>query len=103
MAPLTRTKFALKDRRSRSSLSFGLALLDLALELLHHVGVAQRRDVTELAALRDVAQQAAHDLAGAGLGQIVGPDDALGPRELADPLGDVLADLVDELVGALAL
>src|SRR3954463_12622131 len=101
MAPLTRTKFALKDRRSRSSLAFGLALLDLALELLHHVGVAQRRDVAELAALGDVAQQPAHDLARARLRQVVGPDDALGPRELADALGDVLADLLDELIGRL--
>src|SRR3954447_21224885 len=84
-------------------LALGLSLLDLALELLHHVGVAQRGDVTELAALRDVAQQAAHDLARAGLRQVVGPDDALGPRELADPLGDVLADLLHELVVALAL
>src|SRR5919107_1320728 len=65
-----------------------LALLDLALELLHHVGVAQRGDVAELLALGDVAQQAAHDLARAGLGQVVGPDDPLRPGELADALGD---------------
>ena len=32
-----------------SFLAVGLALLDLALELGHHVGVAQRRDVAELA------------------------------------------------------
>ena len=44
-------------------------LLDLALELLHHVGVAQRGDVAELAALGDVAEQAAHDLAGTGPGR----------------------------------
>src|SRR5919199_1875226 len=73
-----------------------LALLDLALELLHDVRVAQRRDVAELLALGDVAQQAAHDLARARLRQVVGPDDALGPGELADALGDVLADVVDE-------
>src|SRR5919107_3870046 len=79
-----------------------LALLDLALELLHHVGVAQRRDIAELLALGDVTQQAAHDLARARLGQVVGPDDPLRPRELADPLGDVLADVGDHLVVALA-
>src|SRR3954451_11261545 len=86
--------------RPRSLVLFLLALLHLALELGHHVRVAQRRYVAELLALGDVAQQAAHDLARARLGQVVGPDDALGPRELADALGDVLADLVDELVRA---
>src|SRR4051812_16845902 len=78
-----------------------LALLHLALELLHHVRVAERRDVAELLALGDVAQQAAHDLARARLRQVVGPDDALGPRELADALGHVLADLLHELVAGL--
>src|SRR4051794_16600023 len=89
--------------RSVSLVLFLLALLHLALELLHDVRVAKRRDVAHLLALGDVAQQAAHDLARAGLRQVVGPDDALGPRELADPLGDVLADLVDEIVGALEI
>ena len=32
--------------------------------------VGERRDVADLAVLGDVAQQAAHDLAGAGLGQL---------------------------------
>src|SRR5215218_8556284 len=95
-----------RDERSRHhdrrlAVALGVALLDLALELLHDVGVAQRGDVAELAALGDVAQQPAHDLARAGLGQVVGPDDALGPGELADPLGDVLTQLGDHLVVAL--
>src|SRR5688500_3241146 len=76
------------------------ALGDLLLQLLHDRRVAQRRDVAELAALGDVAQQAAHDLARARLGQVAGPDDALGARELADPLGDVLAQLGHQVVGA---
>ena len=63
----------------------------------HHGRVAERRDVAERAAFGDVAQEPAHDLARARLGQVVGPDDALGPRELADLLGDVLADLGLEL------
>ena len=71
------------------------APLDHLVELLDHVGVAQRGHVAELAALGDVAQQPAHDLARAGLRQVVGPDDPLRARELADPLGDVLADLGD--------
>src|SRR3954451_23396676 len=70
---------------ARLAVALRVALLDLALELLHHVRVAQRGHVAELAALGDVAQQPAHDLARARLGQVVGPDDALGPRELADP------------------
>src|SRR3954453_14600148 len=81
-------------RSGRSLVLFLLALLHLALELLHDVRVAERRDVAELLALGDVAQQAAHDLARARLGQVVGPDDALGPREFADPLGNLLADVV---------
>ena len=52
------------------------------------VGVAQGGDVAERAAFGDVAQQPAHDLARAGLGQVVGPDDPLRAGELADPLGD---------------
>src|SRR4051812_27799880 len=87
--------------RSMSLVLFLLALLDLALELVHHVRVAERRDVAELLALGDVAQQPAHDLARARLGQVVGPDDALGPRQLADALGHVLADLLHELVAGL--
>src|SRR4051794_323844 len=83
------------------SIAFRLALLDLVLELLHDVRVAQRRHVAELAALGDVAQQPAHDLAGAGLGQVVGPDDPLRAGELADPARHVLADVRHEVVVAL--
>ena len=72
----------------RSSVLLRLQLLDLLLQALDHVGVAQRGDVAERAALGDVAQQPAHDLARARLRQVVGPDHALGARELADPLGD---------------
>src|SRR3954470_1666475 len=86
--------------RTRLLLPAGLALLDLALELAHDVRVAQRRHVAELAALGDVAQQPAHDLARAGLGQVLGPDDPLRPRELADPVGHVLADVGDQRVVA---
>src|SRR5438445_322244 len=66
-------------------------------------GVAQRRDVAQLASLGDVAQQPAHDLAAARLRHVVGPDDALGPRELADPLRDGRADLRLEVCVALAI
>ena len=45
--------------------------------------------------LGDVAQQPPHDLARARLGQVVGPEDPLGARELADLVRDVLADVGD--------
>src|SRR5215212_7945566 len=43
----------------------------LVLDHVHDRGVGQRGDVAELAVLRDVAQQAAHDLARAGLRQLL--------------------------------
>ena len=71
----------------------GLAA-DLLLERLDDARVAQRGDVAELVAGGDVAQQAAHDLARAGLRQVVGEGDPLRAGELADLVGDVLAQLV---------
>ena len=100
--PGRRSAGAPPSRRGRGAGRGGRSLLPLPLplphtlaELLHHRRVAERRHVAELAALGDVAQQAAHDLAGARLRQVVGPDDALRPGELADPLRDVVADLLD--------
>jgi len=49
------------------------------LEVLHHARLAQGRHVAQLVARGDVAQQAAHDLAGAGLRDVGGPDDPLRP------------------------
>ena len=97
-ATATRTASRRRPIRASRLVLVLLALLDLALELLHDVRVAERRDVAELLALGDVAQQAAHDLARARLRQVVGPDDPLRAGELADALGDVLADVVDEVV-----
>ena len=57
--------------------------------LVDHVGVGQRRRVAEVATLGHVAEQPAHDLARAGLGQVVGEDDRLGPGDRADLLGHV--------------
>src|SRR5947209_17131506 len=74
---------------------------DLALQVLHAPGFAQRRDVAQLAALGDVPQQSAHDLAGARLRQVRRPDHLLRARELADPLRDVRADLLLEVLVAL--
>src|SRR3712207_5691453 len=43
----------------------------LLLDHVHHRRVGQRRHVAELAVLGDVAQEAAHDLARAGLGELL--------------------------------
>src|ERR1700730_8085741 len=40
------------------------------------------------------AQQPAHDLAGPGLGHVVGADDSLGPGELSGALGHVPAERI---------
>src|SRR5690606_21622544 len=72
-----------------------------ALELVDDVRVREGRDVTELAALGDVLEQAAHDLAGAGLRQVLGEQHLRRPGDLADALADVLAQLLGQLVVAL--
>src|SRR5262245_63211441 len=43
--------------------------LELVADRVHHARIGQRGDVAHLAMLGDVAQEAAHDLAGPGLGQ----------------------------------
>src|SRR5438874_2596938 len=60
------------------------------------------RDVAKLTAVGHVAEEAAHDLARARLRQVVGPDHALGPGLLADPAGDVAADVLAQRVVAVA-
>ena len=67
-------------------------LLFLLAQLGQDAVVFQRRRVARrLSAAGDVAQQPAHDLAGARLGQRVGEADLVGPGQGADLLGDVLA------------
>ena len=66
------------------------------LDQVHHRGVGERGDVADLAVLGDVAQQPAHDLAGAGLGQLGDDHDLPGLGDRADLLGDVVAQLLDE-------
>ena len=50
--------------------SSSLRRLEASPDQVHHRRVGQRGDVAELAVLGDVPQQAAHDLAGPGLGQL---------------------------------
>ena len=64
-------------------------LVQVVLDQVHHRGVGQGGDVAELAVLGDVAEQPAHDLAGAGLGQLLDDHDLPRPGDRADLLGHV--------------
>src|SRR5437867_8904655 len=58
-------------------------------DLLHDLHVGQRGHVAQLASLGHITEQAAHDLPGTSLRQILGEDDRMGPGDLADHLGHV--------------
>src|SRR5665647_315941 len=75
--------------------------LVLILQHRHHCRIRERGRVAECAALGDVAQEAAHDLARAGLGEIGAEDDVVGLRDCADLARDVVAELLIELGGGL--
>src|ERR1039458_6096955 len=81
------------------------SVTDALPQLGHDRRVAQGRDIAQGAPIGDVAQQPAHDLARARLGQIAGPDDPARARELADALGDGFTDPLDRLLvpGEIAL
>src|ERR687889_2272944 len=61
----------------------------LLLDQVHHRRVGQRGDVAELAVLGDVAEEPPHDLARAGLGQLLDDHDLPRLGDRADVLGDV--------------
>src|SRR5690606_40933030 len=68
-------------------------------QALDHGPVLERADVArQLLARGDAAQQAAHDLARARLGQGVGEADLLGPGDRADLLHDVPLELLAQRV-----
>src|SRR6185312_4653016 len=70
------------------------------LELVEDRRILERRHVLlDLLALGDGAQQAAHDLARARLGQVVAEADVLGLRYGTDLLADPVAQLLGDLVG----
>ena len=71
--------------------SSGGGLGGAALDLVDDGGVGEGRGVAEVAAVGDVAQQAAHDLAAARLGQIGGEEDRLRLGDRPDLSGDVRA------------
>ena len=76
-----------------------MLVLVLVLEPRDHGRIGQRRGVPERLAFGDVAQQAAHDLAGARLRQIGRENHIVGARNRADLLDDVILQLADQDVG----
>src|ERR1041384_498166 len=77
--------------------------LKVLLQLFEDLGILQRRDVLrDLLALRDRAQQPAHDLARARLRQIVAEADVLRLGDGADLLADPVAHLSRNLLPLLA-
>src|SRR3954468_9365400 len=72
----------------------------LLAELGHDAQVFESRGVAgTLAAGGDVAEEATHDLAAAGLGHRLGEPDVVGPRQGADLLDDVGAEFLTQLFG----
>src|SRR3954468_5982253 len=77
------------------------SLLRLAAVLADRVDdrrVGERRHVAQLASLRNVAEEPAHDLARPRLGQVGDEHQELGPRDGPDDVRDVLAQLDAEMV-----
>src|SRR4029078_8449639 len=76
---------------------------ELLLEVVDHLGIAEGYADAELPAVRDVAEQPPHDLPRAGLREVVGEGHLLRARQLADLLGDVIAELgLERVVGGRA-
>src|SRR5207302_1512063 len=83
-------------RGASGGLVFILALRREGADRRHDLGVGQGRHIPEIAPMGDVAQQAPHDLARACLRQVVGEDDGVRPRDLADLDGHVLPKFGDQ-------
>ena len=80
-----------KELRTAARSVLGRDFRGTLLELVDDAGVGQGGGVAEVAALGHVAQQAAHDLAAAGLGQVGREVDGLRLGDRADLGGDVVA------------
>src|SRR6478672_8814313 len=93
---------AVDERRDGVVSVLALAGVDALGDQVHDRGVGERGDVADLAVLGDVAQQPAHDLARAGLGQLGDDHDLPGLRDRADLLADVVAQLLDDVLAAVA-
>src|SRR5271167_4768975 len=83
--------------------SRALAILAVVDEVAYHGRLGQRRGVTEIAVLvlGDLAQDAPHDLAGAGLGQTRRELDEVGRGDRADLLAHPGDELLAQFLGGL--
>src|SRR5919197_3353447 len=82
---------------SRASAVFALLRLRAGLDLLDDGRIGKRRRVAELALLRHVPEQAAHDLAAPRLRQLGREDDVRRLRDRPDLAADVVAKLLEHL------
>ena len=96
-----RTPTTMAARRHRSLV--GAAGLHHPVDLLDDLGVGERGDVAEGSATRHVSEQPAHDLARSRLRKVVGEDQAVWSRDLADLVSDVLPELGRDGVVAFVL
>src|SRR3954454_25148171 len=90
-------------RRRQAPSAFLLLSAGLTHPLTNSIGdrrVEQSGDIAELAVLGDVTKQPAHDLAAAGLGQLGADQDLAWFRDGSDLSGDVLTQLLHELVAS---
>src|SRR4029453_14591397 len=85
-APVSLSRLTRMARSWRGLFDGLFLVLVLLLQRRDHGRVGQRRRVTERATFGHVAQEAAHDLAAAGLGQLRGVEDVVGPGERTDLL-----------------
>ena len=92
----TRSAGRRAPRRTRSSRRPALSAAR-SRELVDDGRVGERRRVAERPVLGDVAEQPAHDLAGARLRQLGGEDDVRRLRDRADLVRDVVAKLLEHL------
>src|ERR1019366_1755271 len=100
LALLAMTRRAPKGRRLSRRALLVLAMLD---QIVDHGGIRQRRGIAEASrlVLGDLAQDAAHDLAGAGLGQARRELDLVGRRDRADVLAHPRHQFLAQLLAGL--
>src|SRR5699024_7505577 len=86
--PSTRGPSIDVEPSTRAELS-GRSAAQARLDLIHHRAIGERGHIPDGAVLCDVTQEAAHDLARAGLGKFRNDEDGTRARDRPDLLGDV--------------